>query len=188
MIRLFRKLVFWGVVFLVLRHAFAVATDVANTLGVSTQVAVTVANLHSIDAALQREQLMEDGYPADFDAFMDRSFHGDAARTRLDTWGKPFSFEPQPNGYVLSSSGPDGQFDTPDDMSISRQGKQITTELHPPVQRPAGATLQLRSALARVRRGCERFARTVRTEFYRLRTEVQKARMEQKRKRAFQGG
>jgi len=187
MIRLFRKLVFWGVVFLVLRHAFAVATDVANTVGASTQVAVTVTNLHSIDAALQREQLMEDSYPADFDAFMDRSFHGDVARIRLDTWGKPLSYERRPNGYVLSSSGPDGQFGTPDDMSISRHGKQITTELRTPVHGPGRATLQLRSALARVRRSCERFARRVRAEFYRLRAEVQKARMEQMRKRAFQG-
>ena len=188
MIRLLRKLVFWGVVFLVLRHAFAIAMDLAKTVGMSTQVAVTVTNLHSIDAALQREHLMEDSYPVDFDAFMDRSFHGDVARVRLDTWGKPFSYEPRPNGYVLGSSGPDGQFGTPDDMSITRQGKQIVAELHPPVHRPGRATSQLRSVLERVRRGCTRFARRVRTELYRLRAEVQKARMEQKQKRAFQGG
>ncbi len=188
MIRLLRNLVFWGVVFLVLRHAFAIAKDLAGTVGTSTQVAVTVTNLHSIDAALQREQLMEDSYPVDFDAFMDQSFQGNLARIRLDTWGKPFSYEPLPNGYMLGSSGPDGQFGTADDMSITRQGKQITTELNPPVYRPGRATLQLRSVLARIRRNYVRFAGRVRTEFYRLRAEVQKARMEQKRKRAFQGG
>jgi hypothetical protein len=188
MIRFLRKLVFWGVVFLVLRHAFAIAKDLAGTLGTSAQVAVTVTNLHLIDAALQREELMENSYPVNFDAFMDQNFQGDLARTRLDTWGQPFGYEPLPNGYMLGSSGPDGQFGTEDDMSITRQGKQITTELNPPVYRPAGATLQFRSVLARIRLNCTGFARRVRTEFYRLREEVRKARIEKQRKRAFQGG
>jgi len=185
MIRLLRKLVFWGVVFLVLRHAFAIAKDLAGTLGTSTQVAVTVANLHSIDAALQREHLMENSYPVDFNAFMDQSFQGDLARIRLDTWGEPFSYEPLPNGYMLGSSGSDREPGTADDMSITRQGKQITTELNPPVYRPDRATLQLRSVFARIRYNCTSFAGRVRTEFYRLREEVRKARIEQKRKRGF---
>lgn len=37
-------------------------------------------------------------------------------RSFRDAWNRPLRFEPHPPGYHLRSAGPDGSFDTPDDL------------------------------------------------------------------------
>jgi len=188
MVRLLRKLVFWGVVLLVLRHSFTIAMDLMKALSTSTRVAVTAANLSRVDAALQREKLIEGGYPLDFGEFMDRSFHGDVARNRLDNWGKPFRYVPDAFGYTVSSAGPDERFDTADDMSITRQGEFVTRKLYGRAEEAGRVSVpKRRLSMADVRRSWSRFAARVRNEWFRLKLNVKKARLERTRQRALRG-
>jgi len=187
MTHLLKKLVFWGIVFLVLKHSFKVARELVETFGTTSRVAVTATNMQRIDSALQREKLMEqDTYPRDFSAFMERSFHGDSVRNGLDNWGQPLMYEPYRNGYMLASSGPDRQFGTYDDLSIVRQGETATTRLYPSPTRRAAASVNIGLTLTHIKQRLTRVATKVRTALYRLRTEVKKARYEQTLKRVQQ--
>jgi hypothetical protein len=42
-----------------------------------------------------------------------------------DYWKHPLRYEPQPRGFVIRSAGPDGQFNTPDDLIINDWGSDI---------------------------------------------------------------
>jgi len=188
MLRLLRKLAFWAVVLVVLKHSLTIAGQLVKTFGDSTNAGLSAANLLRIDSALQREHLMEDGYPSDFNAFMARSFHGNPARTRLDSWGRAFRYERRPEGYVIGSSGPDRRFNTGDDLVIERRGRRVMARLYPAAKGPSRGSGQSQPILARMRHRYMNFMATVRREFSRLRAEVKKARREQTLKRARRRG
>ena len=40
---------------------------------------------------------------------------------RQDPWNSPYAYQTTPNGYVLTSNGPDGKSSTPDDIAVSAQ-------------------------------------------------------------------
>ncbi len=185
MARLFRKLVFWAVILLIVQHSLMMVERLLKSLGTSTQVAVTVTNLQRIDAALQREHLMEGVYPSDFQVFMDQSFRGDAGRILLDTWKRPFRYERRPGGYALYSSGPDGTAGTADDMSITREGDRVATRLAARQDTTARPASQEPTMWNRTKWTCVKYGRIVRYEWQRLRYEVRKARDEKRRTRGY---
>ncbi|MCA9780954.1 MAG: hypothetical protein KC800_29750, partial [Candidatus Eremiobacteraeota bacterium] len=66
---------------------------------------------------LQEEMLATQRVPTEWDVFISQSFHSNGKPlTDVDFWGKPYRFENNPGEVRVVSAGPDGFFETKDDL------------------------------------------------------------------------
>jgi len=84
---------------------------VAAVIGASATLAVPYAATHAKMAEARSVIKREDPLPG-----MEEGERLLEARNLRDGWDRPFRYEPSGRDFVLTSAGPDGRFDTEDDV------------------------------------------------------------------------
>ena len=88
----------------------------------------------TVNAISQANAVIE-GYRAEKGALPNEGVGQNLINAQKDAWGKTLRYKPKPDGaYDIRSAGPDGQFDTLDDIT----GENVDSPASPP-RRPAGA-------------------------------------------------
>lgn len=78
----------------------------------------TSVELVQIEEAVEGYRATNQQYPEDFGQFLKDSFSSRLKRVTLDSWGTPYEFERNEQGYVIRSAGPDRLHGTEDDYYL----------------------------------------------------------------------
>jgi prepilin-type N-terminal cleavage/methylation domain-containing protein len=102
------------VVFIMAILATAVAAAVIPQIE-KARIEQTTMDCRTVRAVAQQWIAENRGCPRFEELALDR------AQRRTDAWDHPFAVECEPDGAIVSSRGPDGEPDTPDDIRVPKR-------------------------------------------------------------------
>ena len=108
------------------------------------QFAVTGIELNSIDYMIILNEITSERYPEEdeFKDFMKENFLSRGGRDQTkDQWDTPYSYKRIPEGYRVTSAGPDKTTGTEDDLYLERQGNN--TYINKDVQKALNASIDI---------------------------------------------
>ena len=114
------KVISRGTVLFLLLHWAPSVKELALSPITLTQGVASSVELQNLQKTVVMVKTRTGAYPeeSEFETIVLENFSSAVKDPRLDYWGRPYRYRRRPGGFEIRTSGPDGKFETNDDLTM----------------------------------------------------------------------